>query len=201
MLAAMAAYTAAMSDIQTLRTVLAQCPTIAVVGLSPQWHRPSFFAAKYMQSHGYRIVPVNPVVAREGGEILGERCFSSVTEAAANLLANHGTQYSAQSAADTSLGITGHGEAAAAQAKGKKEELQRLHGHLDHRIRRSMASVTPLTGDLRRRFLAACQLAALLPSRLPPLAACRRMATNLLVGVLLPIPALSSGTSGLASGK
>ena len=76
-----------MSDIQTLRTVLAECPTIAVVGLSPQWHRPSFFAAKYMQSHGYRIVPVNPVVAREGGEILGERCFASVTEAAAALAA------------------------------------------------------------------------------------------------------------------
>ena len=74
-----------MSDIQTLRTVLAECPTIAVVGLSPQWHRPSFFAAKYMQSHGYRIVPVNPVVARENGEILGERCFASVTEAAAAL--------------------------------------------------------------------------------------------------------------------
>ena len=76
-----------MSDIQTLRTVLAECPTIAVVGLSPQWHRPSFFAAKYMQSHGYRIVPVNPVVARESGEILGERCFASVTEAAAALAA------------------------------------------------------------------------------------------------------------------
>ncbi|WP_342131328.1 CoA-binding protein [Hydrogenophaga sp. OTU3427] len=74
-----------MSDIQTLRNVLAQCRTLAVVGLSPQWHRPSFFAAKYMQSHGYRIVPVNPIVAREGGEILGERCFASVTEAAAAL--------------------------------------------------------------------------------------------------------------------
>jgi hypothetical protein len=83
-----------MSDIQTLRTVLAECPTIAVVGLSPQWHRPSFFAAKYMQGHGYHIVPVNPVVARgggEGGEILGERCFASLTEAAA-VLATQGRQ-------------------------------------------------------------------------------------------------------------
>ena len=76
-----AAYTAAMSDIQTLRTVLAECPTIAVVGLSPQWHRPSFFAAKYMQSHGYRIVPVNPV-AKE--DILGERCYPTLTAAAAD---------------------------------------------------------------------------------------------------------------------
>jgi predicted CoA-binding protein len=68
--------------ISTLRDVLGHCRTIAVVGLSPQWHRPSYFAAKYMQSHGYRIVPVNPLVAAEGGSILGERCFSSVVKAA-----------------------------------------------------------------------------------------------------------------------
>ena len=71
-----------MSDISTLRHVLASCRTIAVVGLSPQWHRPSYFAAKYMQAHGYRVVPVNPVVAREGGEILGERCHATVQDAA-----------------------------------------------------------------------------------------------------------------------
>ena len=68
--------------ISTLRDVLGHCRTIAVVGLSPQWHRPSYFAAKYMQSHGYRIIPVNPLVAAEGGSILGERCFASVAEAA-----------------------------------------------------------------------------------------------------------------------
>ena len=68
--------------ISTLRDVLGHCRTIAVVGLSPQWHRPSYFAAKYMQSHGYRIIPVNPLVAREDGSILGERCFASVVEAA-----------------------------------------------------------------------------------------------------------------------
>jgi len=68
--------------ISTLRDVLGHCRTIAVVGLSPQWHRPSYFAAKYMQSHGYRIIPVNPLVAAEGGSILGERCFASVVEAA-----------------------------------------------------------------------------------------------------------------------
>ena len=68
--------------ISTLRDVLGHCRTIAVVGLSPQWHRPSYFAAKYMQSHGYRIIPVNPLVAAEGGSILGERCFSSVVKAA-----------------------------------------------------------------------------------------------------------------------
>ena len=76
--------------ISTLREILGRCHTIAVVGLSPQWHRPSYFAAKYMQSHGYRIVPVNPLVAREGGSILGERCFASVVEAAQAVAAQGG---------------------------------------------------------------------------------------------------------------
>ena len=88
------AYTAPMSrtpdTISTLRDVLGHCRTLAVVGLSPQWHRPSYFAAKYMQSHGYRIVPVNPLVAREGGSILGERCFASVVEAAQAIAAQGG---------------------------------------------------------------------------------------------------------------
>ncbi|QNP58895.1 CoA-binding protein [Paenacidovorax monticola] len=73
--------------ISTLRDILTRCRTIAVVGLSPQWHRPSHFAAKYMQAHGYRVVPVNPLVAREGGHILGEVAYASVTEAAAALAA------------------------------------------------------------------------------------------------------------------
>ena len=67
-----------MSTIQELRRVLGTCRTIAVVGLSPQWHRPSFFAAKYMQEHGYRIVPINPAAP----EILGQRSYPSVTAAA-----------------------------------------------------------------------------------------------------------------------
>ena len=73
-----------MSSIQDLRRILVACRTIAVVGLSPQWHRPSFFAAKYMQAHGYRIVPVNPSAT----EILGQRCYPSVTEAAKALAAD-----------------------------------------------------------------------------------------------------------------
>jgi predicted CoA-binding protein len=67
-----------MSTISDLRRILGTCRTIAVVGLSPQWHRPSFFAAKYMQAHGYAIVPVNPTAT----EILGCKCYPSVTEAA-----------------------------------------------------------------------------------------------------------------------
>jgi uncharacterized protein len=77
------AYTACMPDIHTLRRILGTCKTLAVVGLSPQWHRPSFFAAKYMQGHGYRIVPVNPAAT----EILGERSYPSVTAAAEALAA------------------------------------------------------------------------------------------------------------------
>src|SRR5207237_586360 len=56
------------------RRVLASAKTIAVVGLSAQWHRPSYFAAKYMQEHGYRIIPVNPNYA----EILGEKSYASI---------------------------------------------------------------------------------------------------------------------------
>ena len=62
-----------MSTIHELRRILGNCRTLAVVGLSPQWHRPSFFAAKYMQEHGYRIVPINP----SAPEILGQRSYPS----------------------------------------------------------------------------------------------------------------------------
>ena len=47
-----------------------------MLGLSGNWYRPSFFAAKYMQDHGYRIVPVNP----NYGEVLGERCYPTLRE-------------------------------------------------------------------------------------------------------------------------
>jgi len=66
-----------MSDeISTLRRILRSVRTIAVVGLSAEWHRPSFFAAKYMQEHGYRIIPVNPRYP----EILGERCYARLED-------------------------------------------------------------------------------------------------------------------------
>ena len=58
-------------DIPGLRTILAQTRTIAVVGLSAHWYRPSHFAAKYMQDKGYRVIPVNPSYK----EVLGERCY------------------------------------------------------------------------------------------------------------------------------
>ena len=59
-----------------LRQVLRDCRTIAVVGLSADWNRPSYFAAKYMQSHGYRIVPVNPRYA----SILGETSYARLED-------------------------------------------------------------------------------------------------------------------------
>lgn len=61
-------------DIAGLRRILGRHRTIAVVGLSAHWHRPSYFAAKYMLDHGYRVIPVNPQV----GEVLGQRSYPSV---------------------------------------------------------------------------------------------------------------------------
>jgi uncharacterized protein len=61
-----------------VRQSLADCQTIAVVGLSPKPHRDSFRVAKYMQDHGYRIVPINP----NAHEVLGEKAYASLTEAA-----------------------------------------------------------------------------------------------------------------------
>jgi uncharacterized protein len=63
-----------MDDINTLRRILGEHRVIAVVGLSADWFRPSYFAAKYMQEHGYRVIPVNP----KYGEILGEKCYPSL---------------------------------------------------------------------------------------------------------------------------
>ena len=62
-------------DIAGLRRVLARSRTIAVVGLSANWYRPSYFAAKYLQDHGYRVIPVNPNYE----QVLGERCYPSVS--------------------------------------------------------------------------------------------------------------------------
>jgi uncharacterized protein len=58
-------------DIPGLRRILERSRVIAVVGLSANWYRPSYFAAKYLRDHGYRIIPVNPRYA----EVLGERCY------------------------------------------------------------------------------------------------------------------------------
>jgi predicted CoA-binding protein len=68
------------TDQAVLRRILRDCRTIAVVGLSAEWHRPSFFAAKYLQGKGYRILPVNPRYA--GGTVLGMPCVARLEDLA-----------------------------------------------------------------------------------------------------------------------
>ena len=63
-------------DIPGLRRILATCKVIAVVGLSADWFRPSYFAAKYMLDHGFTIIPVNPRYP----EILGQRCYAALRD-------------------------------------------------------------------------------------------------------------------------
>jgi len=63
-------------DINSLRRILKESRVLAVVGLSAQWHRPSYFAAKYMIEHGYRVIPVNP----QYQEVLGQKCYASLRE-------------------------------------------------------------------------------------------------------------------------
>lgn len=60
-----------MTDINTLRRILSQYKRVAVVGLSADWSRPSFFAAKYLLDHGFEVVPVNP----KYDEVLGQQCY------------------------------------------------------------------------------------------------------------------------------
>ena len=63
-------------DIPGLRRLLRENRTVAMVGLSANWYRPSFFAAKYLQEHGFRVIPVTP----RYDEILGEECYPSLGE-------------------------------------------------------------------------------------------------------------------------
>jgi predicted CoA-binding protein len=66
------------TELQDMRHILQHCRTVAVVGLSPKTHRDSHEVAAYMQSHGWRIIPINP----NAQEILGEKAYPSLTEAA-----------------------------------------------------------------------------------------------------------------------
>ncbi len=65
-----------MDDSDKIRRILRTSKVLAIVGLSAQWHRPSYFAAKYMQEHGYRVIPVNPTY----DAILGEKCYKSLRD-------------------------------------------------------------------------------------------------------------------------
>ncbi|MGH9659782.1 MAG: CoA-binding protein [Bryobacteraceae bacterium] len=56
---------------EQIAELLRSARTIAVVGLSPRRHRPSYSVSEYMQRAGYRIIPVNPNCT----EVLGEKCY------------------------------------------------------------------------------------------------------------------------------
>lgn len=60
----------------TIPELLRSSKTIAVVGLSSDPDRPSYGIAKYLQSAGFRIVPVNP----KESEVLGERSYAKLTD-------------------------------------------------------------------------------------------------------------------------
>ena len=61
-----------------LRGILKDTKTVAMVGASPHWNRPSYFVMKYLQAKGFRVVPVNPVAV--GQEILGETVYGSIAD-------------------------------------------------------------------------------------------------------------------------
>jgi len=71
-----AAPAAAAADDDAMRRVLERAGTVAVVGASTRWERPSCYAMQYLQAMGYRILPVNPTA--EGEEILGRRVLGSL---------------------------------------------------------------------------------------------------------------------------
>ncbi|HMK67196.1 MAG TPA: CoA-binding protein [Stellaceae bacterium] len=61
-----------------LRGILKNVHVIAMVGASPHWNRPSYFAMKYLQDKGYRVIPVNP--RAKGEKILGETVYGELSE-------------------------------------------------------------------------------------------------------------------------
>ena len=61
-----------------LLAILRDTRTIAMVGASPKWNRPSYFAMKYLQEKGYRVIPVNP--GQAGKEILGETVYAALKD-------------------------------------------------------------------------------------------------------------------------
>jgi len=61
-----------------VRAILRDTRTIAMVGASPNWVRPSNFAMKYLQGKGYRVIPVNPGAV--GRDVLGERVYAKLAD-------------------------------------------------------------------------------------------------------------------------
>lgn len=70
-----------MTESESIRHILDNCRTVAVVGLSPKPHRDSYRVSQYMQTQGWRIIPINPVAAASGEQILNEPVYASLSEA------------------------------------------------------------------------------------------------------------------------
>ncbi len=66
------------SDAERIAELLKSAKTIAVVGLSNSAYRTSYGVSQYMQSHGYRIIPVNPTI----NQSLGEKAYASLLDVA-----------------------------------------------------------------------------------------------------------------------
>ena len=132
-----------------IKRILAEVRTIAMVGASPNWNRPSFFAMKYLQIKGYKVYPVNPRSA--GTEILGERVHASLADLpetvdmvdifrnseAAGPISDAAVAHGAK-VVWMQLGVENHAAAARAEARGlqvimdrcPKIEFSRLFGEL-----------------------------------------------------------------------
>lgn len=64
------------TDIGTLKRILQTTHSIAMVGLSDKWHRPSYFVAKYLLDRGFNVIPVNP----GHQQILGQKCYPTLED-------------------------------------------------------------------------------------------------------------------------
>ena len=166
-----------------IRDILSGVRTIAMVGASPNWSRPSNFAMKYLQAKGYKVYPVNPGAA--GGEILGERVYASLDELpetadmvdifrnseAAGPIADEAVAHGAR-VLWMQLGVRNDAAAARAEARGlavvmdrcPKIEFSRLFGELswhgfDSRVissrRRRVGAAAPAPAATRARPAAA----------------------------------------------
>ena len=132
-----------------IRATLYSVRTIAMVGASTNWIRPSFFAMKYLQSKGYRVIPVNPRAA--GETILGETAISRLRdiEDKVDMVDVFRPAHEAEAIAEDAiavgakvlwmqLGVRNDAAAAKAEAAGltvimnrcPKIEFARLHGEL-----------------------------------------------------------------------
>ncbi len=132
-----------------LRDILQKVRTIAMVGASPNWNRPSYFAMKYLQHKGFRVIPVNPRAA--GEEILGEKVYADLADVPGHIdmvdifrnseAAGPITDAAIEIGADVvwmQLGVRNDAAAARAEAAGlevvmdrcPKIEFARLHGEL-----------------------------------------------------------------------